>query len=123
MPARLRNQDALDEVIGEWTRGQPALALMERLQAANVPAGVVQDLPSIVYDDPQLQSRDFITTNTHGVLGEHLTDGTPARLSRTPAQRIAAGPRLGADNESILGDLLGYDEDARMQLLIDGALG
>jgi len=123
MPTRLRNQDAVDELIGEWTRGQSATALMERLQAAGVPAGVVQDLPSIVYHDPQIQSREFIVTNSHEVLGEHLTDGTPAKLSRTPAQRRAAGPRLGADNEAILGDLLGYDDDARMQLLIDGALG
>ena len=123
MPARLRNQDILDELITKWTLGQSAVVLMERLQAAGVPAGVVQNLPSIVYNDPQIKSRGFITTNHHELLGEHLTDGTPAKLSRTPAQRRTPGPRLGADNESILGDLLGYDEQARMQLLVDGALG
>lgn len=123
MPARLRNQDELDAGIAAWTRDQDARDLMERLQAAGVPAGQVQDLPTIVYDDPQMQARGFTAHNDHPVLGPHLTDGTPAHLSRTPAQRRAPSPPLGADNDAVFGELLGLSEAEREELLISGALG
>ncbi len=123
MAARLRNQDELDTLIGAITQSRAPRELERQLQAANVPAGVVQDLPSVVHDDPQMQARKFTTTNEHEVLGPHLTDGTPAHLSRTPAQRRSAGPRLGQDNDAIYGDLLGFSEEQRTELLINGALG
>lgn len=123
LPARLRNQDELDALIGAITNHHDARALMEKLQAVGVPAGVVQDLPAVVHDDPQMQARGFTVENEHEVIGPHLTDGTPAHLSRTPAQRRAGGPLLGQDNDDILGDLLGYSEEERMELLINGALG
>ena len=40
--ARKAHEDALDERVGEWTQGWDAHELMHTLQAAGVPAGVVQ---------------------------------------------------------------------------------
>ena len=70
-----------------------------------------------------MQARNFTAHNDHPVLGPHLTDGTPAHLSRTPAQRRAPSPPLGADNDAVFGELLGLSESEREALLISGALG
>ena len=123
LPGRLRHQDELDALIGAWSATQEPRDLMERLQAADVPAGVVQALPTIVADDPQMQARNFTGANDHAELGPHLTDGAPATLSRTPAERRAPSPLLGEHNDAIFGDLLGYSADEQQELLINGALG
>ncbi len=123
LPNRLRHQDALDTLIEEWTLTHTPHEVMEALQAAGVPAGAVQDGPTLARRDPQLQARAFTARNTHAVLGDHLTDGTPAHLSRTPARRDAPAPLLGQDNTSVYCDLLGYSAQQLEALRESGALG
>ncbi len=123
LPSRLRNQDALDTLIEGWTTGRDPRAAMQALQANGVPAGMVQNGPAIARDDPQMRARGFTARNVHAVLGDHLTDGTPAHLSRTPARRDAAAPLLGQDNAYVYRRLLGYSEEGLRELEAAGALG
>ena len=123
LPARLRNQDALDELIGERTAGQDGRELMKRLQAAGVPAGVVQNGVDLVANDEQLAAREWTVAREHAVLGEHITDGLPVHFSRTPGTRELPGPLLGEANEYVYGELLGYSAEEITELMIDGALG
>ena len=48
--------------------------------------------------------------------------GTRLRLSRTPGRVERAGPSLGEDNDVVLRELLGYDDDRVTDLVIAGAL-
>lgn len=114
--ARRRNEDALDAAIADWTRPQDAAALMDALQAAGVPAGIVsqgQDL----HDSAHLQSRQFYQDTqyweaergvkaTEWAEGESVSWSIPARMSETP---IAFGEyrNIGADNAYVFGELLG----------------
>jgi crotonobetainyl-CoA:carnitine CoA-transferase CaiB-like acyl-CoA transferase len=54
--ARFANQDALDALIGAWTRTRIARA-DARLQAAGVPAGAVQTAEDTNDHDPQIAGR------------------------------------------------------------------
>ncbi|MEE9277737.1 MAG: CoA transferase [Dehalococcoidia bacterium] len=123
LPARLRNQDALDALIEAWTVGRGPREAMESLQAAGVPAGRVQTGPVLVDEDPQLKARGFTAENTHPLLGEHRTDGTPAQLSLTPAQRRAGAPLVGEANDYVFRELLGYSAAELAGLQETGALG
>lgn len=123
LPARLRNQDVLDGLIGERTAGQEGRKLMERLQAAGVPAGAVQNGVDLVANDEQLAAREWTVAREHAVLGEHITDGLPVHFSRTPGTRERPGPLLGEANEYVYGELLGYSTEEITELMIDGALG
>ena len=123
LPARLRNQDALDTMIGEWTAARDGRELMDQLQAAGIPAGVVQNGVDLVASDPHLAAREWTAQREHPVLGEHLTDGLPVHFSRTPATRERPGPLLGEANDYVLGDLLGCSQSKIADLMIDGALG
>ena len=44
------------------------------------------------------------------------------RLSDTPGRVTHPGPTLGQHNDCVLRDLLGLDDDAIAQLVVDGAI-
>ena len=123
LPARLHNQDWLDAEIGGWTSAREGRGLLADLQAAGIPAGVVQNGVDLVTNDPQLRAREWTVQREHPVLGEHVTDGLPVHFSRTPATRERPGPLLGEANEYVYGELLGLSQEAITELMIDGALG
>jgi len=123
LPARLRHEDELDEQIGSWTAGQDGRALMQRLQAADVPAGVVQNGVDLVVNDPQMKAREWTVTRDHPVIGEHLTDGLQIHFSRTPAHRDRPGPPLGEANQYVFSELLGLSDERIAELRMNGAMG
>lgn len=108
--ARIVNQDALNELIGSWTRTHTAKEAQRLLQTAGVPAGRVQRSRELYDDDPQLAHRGTFPVVEHPLLGAHRVDGMPAQLSRTPAEFRRGGPLLGEDNVYVCGELLGMDE-------------
>ena len=113
---RRRNEDALDTAIGEWTRSQDSSVLMDSLQQAGVPAGIVSQGADL-NDSEHLQSRDFYQDTqyweaergikaTEWVEGESVSWSIPAKMSGTP---IAFGKysNIGEDNAYVFGELLG----------------
>ena len=62
-------QPALDRLIAQWTTALPAEKIVSTLQAAGVPAGVVQNAGDVAHD-PQFLSREFFLPRLnpqHGV--------------------------------------------------------
>lgn len=112
--------DALDAAIGEWTRTQQAETLMEQLQAAGVPAGVVQT-PEDLRNDPQLAHRGHFWMLDHPTMGHRAYDGPSFRLSDTPAELTKAAPLLGEDNEYVYKDIVGMSDEEYVEHLISGA--
>jgi len=113
---RVKNADGLDRRIEDWTSTQDRYALMYRLQAAGMPAGVVQSPSDKVERDPQLKVREFFVTLPHSHLGSwphtrHLT----SKLTRTPAHpggiTQRGGPCVGEDNYYVYSALLGLTDD------------
>ena len=123
LPARLRREDELDDLIAIWTSAQDGRALMLRLQEAGIPAGVVQNGVDLVERDPQLRHREWTANRHHDLLGDHETDGLPVQLSRTPPHRNHPAPRLGEANHHVYSNLLGLTESQITDLLTTGALG
>jgi crotonobetainyl-CoA:carnitine CoA-transferase CaiB-like acyl-CoA transferase len=116
LEARLASQDSLDALVDEWTRGQERYELMYRLQAAGVPAGVVQSPEDKFRTDPQLKVRDFFVHLDHSELGtwpftRHLTP----KLSATPAHpggpTHRGAPCIGEDNAYVYAQVLGMGAD------------
>ena len=113
---RLRNQDALDVAVGQWTQRQDPSSLMDALQNAGVPAGIVSQGRDL-HDSGHLKSRDFYqdtryweaergTKATEWAEGESVSWSIPAKMSETP---IAFGKysNIGEDNSYVFGELLG----------------
>ena len=114
--SRARHRDVLDARVEEWTRTQSTEAVMQRLQAAGVAAGIVANAEDLCMHDPQLRARGYWAT-VGTPEGEHVTlDGVPIHLSRTPGSVTRPGPLLGEDTDEVLGQMLGLEETAMAEL-------
>ena len=77
---RLANQDALDGLIEDWTRGLDRYEVMRRCQAAGIAAGAVQDAADLATNDTHLSSSGFFGES-------EASGGTPgAPIDRFPAR-------------------------------------
>jgi len=119
---RIRKRAQLDAHVGSWTITQTAEHAMEILQRAGVAAGVVSNGADICTRDPQLQARDFWGTVT--LPGGHRTNvtGVPIKMSATPGSVRTPSPLIGSSNDYVLGELLGYSNAEREQLIAAGAV-
>ena len=118
---RLEHQEELDEFLGQWTSNYTPEEVMNMLQEAGVASGVVNSAADLT-NDPQLKSRGFFIQLHHPVLGNTNSDGTPIRLSRTPARYRRPAPLLGQDNRYVYQDLLGLSEEQFYQYIEKGII-
>jgi benzylsuccinate CoA-transferase BbsF subunit len=116
---RKRNEDALDELIAEWTSLREAREVMGLMQEAGVPAGVVQDGREMVAYDPQLAGRHFQIPLEHPVIGSFGHPTPVFKLTKTEAQ-VRTGPRLGEHVAHICLNVLGISETEYSALAEDG---
>ena len=103
----------LDASLAAWTRTLAATEIMDRCQAAGVPAGVVQTGIDMGDADPQLARSGFLAPieEPHPVLGQTYADRLPIRFADTPCDVYRRAPRVGEDNVGILADWLGMSEE------------
>jgi crotonobetainyl-CoA:carnitine CoA-transferase CaiB-like acyl-CoA transferase len=126
LASRLEHQDALDQAIDAWTRGQEEYEVMMRLQRAGVPAGVCQTAEDRCDRDPQLRALDWLSEVEGTRIGRWPVGEFPVKFSRTPAWSggpINRGaPCYGEDNAFILSTYLGLSEADIMRLAEEGVI-
>jgi len=108
--SRLRHQEELDRIIGEWSRDEDDYELMHELQEAGVAA-----TPSLsteaLFEDPHLAARGTFLQVDHPLLEKDWVLSPPWRLSATPARIRRHAPSLGEHTERIFGELLGMSPE------------
>jgi benzylsuccinate CoA-transferase BbsF subunit len=119
LSSRKENEDELESLMGQWTTHYKAEDLVAKLQAADVPSGVVQDASDLVDRDPQLRARQSFIRLDHPVIGECNHPAPPIKLSKSPAQ-IKTSPCLGQHNDYVYTKLLGIPDEEYVELLNDG---
>lgn len=119
--ARKENEDELDRLIGNWTGGNDVQQLMETLQSARIPAGIIRNGEGIV-NDPQMRHRQAFRWLEHSVMGSTLYKSPSYQLSKTPPDIRKAAPCLGEDNQYVYRDILGYSDDEISDMLVDGTI-
>jgi crotonobetainyl-CoA:carnitine CoA-transferase CaiB-like acyl-CoA transferase len=113
---RLQNQDYLDAKISEVTAKWDAYELMHALQAAGIPAGVVQTAQDRCESDPQLAHLGWLVELNQTDAGRWPVRETSVRMSATPpyigGPLDRHGPSYGEDNDYVLRAILNLgDED------------
>lgn len=116
---RKENEAELDRLVGEWTRDFAAEQVMVMMQAAGVPAGVLQNAKDI-HNDPQLKHRQYLYKFKHTEIGTISCDTFSFKLSKTPAEVKWAGPCMGEHNEYVYTKLLGMSDKEFIELLATG---
>lgn len=109
--SRKQQENELEAKLTEFTITQERYALMDRLQAQGIPAGVVQKAADRFDRDPQLKAREYYVDLLQSAIGTWPTEGFPAKLSASPADvgglTGRASPKLGEDNDYIYREVFG----------------
>ena len=120
--ARKANEDALESTVGGWVRERRAEEVMETLQAASVPAGVVENAQDMLDRDEHLKARGYYVYLDHPETGRSAYDGPAMRLSETPGVLRAPAPLLGEHTMDVCERILGMSADEVADLLAEGVL-
>ena len=114
-PGRVEHEAEIDAAIERFAADHSLDDMLDILQRADVPAGPIYSIEDIVRD-PQYLSRGMFET-------VELPNGTPLRvprvvpiLSESEAKTRWVGPRLGAHNDEVYGELLGMNVEERRSL-------
>jgi benzylsuccinate CoA-transferase BbsF subunit len=121
---RQLEHDALDAEIGRRTADLEPFALVDQLQAAGVPAGVMETYQDLLETDEQLRHRGHFAVLDHPEMGPSAYNAPPFSLSglTEPVMRTPA-PLFGQHTREVLGELLDIDDAGFDQLVADEVLG
>lgn len=119
---RRARADDVDRGIGAFTILREPRELMETLQAAGVPAGMVQR-SSDHQRDPQLAHRSFFRRLQHPEMGDVPYEGHQFRISGYDNGPRLPAPCLGEHTYEVLTEVLGMTDDEAAEILVSGACG
>ena len=103
---RVVHRDALLQLLRDALCCRTVNEWLERLDAADVPAGPVNELPA-VFTHPQVRHRRMVVEAEHAQAGTLQMLASPVRMSATPVAGYAAPPLLGEHTHDVLSSLLG----------------
>ncbi|HEV8021304.1 MAG TPA: CaiB/BaiF CoA-transferase family protein [Candidatus Lustribacter sp.] len=101
---RVTNRDALSPLLAECFVSRSCADILAACKAANIPAGRVRTVEEVLAS-PEVAERNMIF-ETDGV----RTTGSPMHFSATPVRTPSAPPALGEHSDTILRDVLGYND-------------
>ena len=106
---RWHYQDALDQMLQEWSRQQNPQEAMTMLQEAGVPATASSSTQDLL-GDPHLSDRGVFETAADEDGVPYIMMGFPWKYSGTVPQALTRPPRMGEHNRYVFQELLGMDE-------------
>ncbi len=105
-PSRVQHRDALITALSSHFRTRTTSEWIERLRAAGVPCGPVNDIPTAL-DSPQAQHRQVVQHVTDGY-GDNIPQIAPVpKLDRSPPRIHRPPPLLGEHTDEVLREKLG----------------
>ena len=115
---RLRHHDALDERLGQWTRGLESREVERRLREAGVPASRMRRISDVLEatDGPGVFRRDT------GFAGFTVATALPFTIAPASPAALARAPRLGEHTEQVLASWTGMSDREIAALRSSGAL-
>jgi crotonobetainyl-CoA:carnitine CoA-transferase CaiB-like acyl-CoA transferase len=99
--ARIANRQTLDAMLAERIRLQPRAHWVDRLVAAGIPAGRINDLPE-VFEDAQVRHCRMVRMAEHPVLGPIPQLALPLQFDSLDLGPASAPPVLGQDTVEVL---------------------
>lgn len=106
MASRLAHRDAVEGLVADWMAGLEADEIVRRLEAQGVPCAKIARIDEVVHN-PQLAHRDAIVRLPFGGT-EVPMQGVTIHLSDTPLAVRSALPQVGAHNDEVLRQWLGW---------------
>jgi CoA:oxalate CoA-transferase len=123
-PKRLRNHEAIDALVGEWTRTLPAEEASRILDEADVPAGPVRSTHAALRDPRVLAHGDVVALKhpVHGATHEVFGPGIPIKFDDRAFPSDSVMPEYGEHNHAVFHEMLGYSPEHLAGLKASGAI-
>jgi len=118
---RLKNDEALDKIIGDWFLGLDYAESKRRCDEAGVPCNLIYSIADI-WEDPQYKFRNDIVSVPHPRLGTLAMPGVTPLFSETPGEIKCVAPDLGQDNAEVYKEFLGLEETELARLKAQGVI-
>jgi benzylsuccinate CoA-transferase BbsF subunit len=118
---RLEACAAIEDALAAWTRDQDGVELMERLQAAGVPAYVVSD-PYLLYHDAQLAHRGHFVMADHAYLEQVPVETAAFRTDGWDFPELVSGPLYASGTAEVLTEWLDMGDDEIADLVADSVI-
>ncbi len=119
--ARIAAHDEIDQKINAWTQDQDAATVMEHLQAAGVPAGVVQRSRELLTDE-QYAHRQFYRYIDHPEMGNVPYAGHQYRISNYDNGPRGPAPLIGEHSFEVLSEMLKLSDEEIGSAYASGAI-
>ncbi|HYZ23749.1 MAG TPA: formyl-CoA transferase [Rhodopila sp.] len=119
--ARLPRLTHIFATIEEWTKTKTKFEAMDILNKYDIPCGPILSMKEIA-EDQSLRATGTIVELDHPTRGRYLTVGNPVKLSDSPTE-VSPSPLLGEHTESVLREVLQFDEERIAEIRASGALG
>ncbi len=113
--------EEIDQAIAQWTRSRTPRQVMETLQAANVPAGIVQRSSDLL-QDPQYAHRDFYRYFEHPEMGRIPYTGHQYTISGYQNGPRGPAPALGQHSFEVLSQIMGLSDEEIANAYASGAV-
>src|SRR5712692_7930761 len=101
---RVKNQRELERVIEAVTAHHSRAHWLAECEVAGIPAGPIYSVPEALADAHAV-ARGMVQEYDYPGAGRVKALGNPVKLSGSPARLHKGAPRLGEDNEAVLGEL------------------
>jgi len=120
--SRGKHQEELDDLVEGWTRTRTVAEVEALMLEHKVPAGTIYRASDML-EDPHFEAREALVAVDTPRWGKVVMQNSFPKLSATPSSvRTPAPPSVGADNDAILGDMLGLSQDERQSLASGGVI-
>lgn len=121
--ARYAHRDAIAALVAPWVAARPLSEVAAAFDGAGVSWGPYQTMTEALARDPRASTANplFSMVGQPGV-GLVLAAGSPLAAAGAAREPARPAPGLGADNDAILGDLLGLPSGAIGKLYDDGVV-
>jgi crotonobetainyl-CoA:carnitine CoA-transferase CaiB-like acyl-CoA transferase len=119
---RWKHANRLDQHLAGATLSWEATALVTRLFAVGIPAGVVQTNQDL-FCDRHLHAREAFWVMAHSLAGTYPYPAPSTRLTATPPGMMRPAPNLGEHNKDLLTRLLGLSPAEIQDLEAKGVIG
>ncbi|KIZ40394.1 MULTISPECIES: CoA transferase [Rhodopseudomonas] len=121
-PDRVRRRDELFAILGDAFAQQPWAHWQARMRAAGVPHGQLRSVGEAIRS-PEARDRGLVTRIRHDGVGWVPNVASPIRYSGTPLVDPVSAPTVGQHTETVLRELLGYDDAGLAEHAAAGAFG
>ena len=119
---RVAAHDEVREIVVEWTRTVDSKDLLDMLDKAGVPSTPIYNFKQVA-EDPQIAgAREMIIEAEYPNVGKIKVTNSHLKLSETKPQFRKPSPLLGEDNETVFGELLGFDSEKISELKEKGII-